>query len=524
VSDDRGRGTSAWVYRGIWSGLTDWFKVPAEPPSLPALDGEAIESFRPAAGFLRYMRFKFWLVFLLIDCALLVGWVVALALSPLVALLLLLPLLLLIVVPDVLAYLAIQLRYDTTWYVLSDRRLRIRRGIMTITETTITFDNVQNVKLKQGPLQRHFGIGDLVVETAGGGQTSELEEEGGAHIGLIEGVADAQRIRDLILSRVRGETRADPAHAERWPEPHLTALREVHSAATAAATGPIDSGVDDAPLELEPSTDDAGAVEGLIGWLFRLPSEPPTLPAWAGDRQHRFRPARVYLWYQMLISGLAAIVGSGIAVAALVSVFVKLSDLRVNLNPTGILLIGGTVLTVILTLSLLTAWLQYRVTWYVLAERGLRIRRGVWTVRETTISFDNVQNVNLQQNPIGRLFGLSTVGIHTAGGGGPGAAGGGGGLSTIVTVATTALSIAFPPLAGLSYGGGAGKKKAGSTAQAQLVGIVDAAGIRDRVMARVRLSRAAGLGDDGHRGPQRIAWSPAQIDVLREVRDGLHRG
>ena len=64
---------------------------------------------------------------------------------------------------------ALHLRFDTTWYVMTERSLRIRRGIWVIREMTITFENVQNVKVQQGPLQRFFGISSLVVETAGGG-------------------------------------------------------------------------------------------------------------------------------------------------------------------------------------------------------------------------------------------------------------------------------------------------------------------------------------------------------------------
>ena len=66
------------------------------------------------------------------------------------------------ILPDIVAYVAIHLRYDTTWYVIGRRSLRIRRGIWIINETTITFENVQNIHITQGPLQRYFGIADLV--------------------------------------------------------------------------------------------------------------------------------------------------------------------------------------------------------------------------------------------------------------------------------------------------------------------------------------------------------------------------
>ena len=69
------------------------------------------------------------------------------------------------------ADIAIHLRYDTTWYVLSDRSMRIRCGILNIYETTITYENIQNVSIHQGPLQRYDGFSDVHVETAGGGKS-----------------------------------------------------------------------------------------------------------------------------------------------------------------------------------------------------------------------------------------------------------------------------------------------------------------------------------------------------------------
>jgi uncharacterized membrane protein YdbT with pleckstrin-like domain len=135
------------------------------------------------------------------------------------------------------------LRFDTTWYVMGDRSLRIRRGIWVIHETTLTFENVQNVTVRQGPLQRYFGIANLLVETAGGGQPqpgSHGMQATAAHRGLIEGIADAERIRDLIMNRLRKSRtaglgdEADLRHPTQvWTEAHLTALREVRDAVRA---------------------------------------------------------------------------------------------------------------------------------------------------------------------------------------------------------------------------------------------------------------------------------------------------
>lgn len=235
-----------WVYGGIWGVLVRWFHVPDRPPMLPTRPGETADSFRPAAGFLRYLKLQFWIVLIVIDGVILVAWLAVTIASPPVGVVLAPLALLLAVVPDVLAYIAIHLRYDTTWYVMTDRSLRIRRGIWVIHETTITFENVQNVSVSQGPVQRLFGIADVLVETAGGGG-SQQEGRGGqlgtAHRGLIEGVADAARIRDQLMKRLRrswsaglgDEEAATPEPPPAWSPDHLQVLKEIRDAARGLA-------------------------------------------------------------------------------------------------------------------------------------------------------------------------------------------------------------------------------------------------------------------------------------------------
>jgi uncharacterized membrane protein YdbT with pleckstrin-like domain len=144
----------------------------------------------------------------------------------------------------VVSYLAIYLRYDTTWYVFSDRSMRLRRGIWLIRESTITFENIQNVKVTQGPLQRLFGIANVVVETAGGGSAQSEPGGGlGMHAGLIEGVAEAAEIRDSIMSRVKvthttglGDEASESAGRQSpWSAQHLEVLKEIRDLAQQAA-------------------------------------------------------------------------------------------------------------------------------------------------------------------------------------------------------------------------------------------------------------------------------------------------
>jgi len=193
------------IYSGVWGALVTLFKVPREAPTLPVGQGQSIESFRPSPGYLRYLKLWFWILLGLTDVVFLILWGLSFIVAWWVGALCFIPFILVAVVPDVIAYVGMHLRVDTTWYVMTDRSIRIRRGIWVIQEATITFENVQNVSVSQGPIQRAFGIADVVIETAGGGGAA-APGKGGAmtgHHGLIQGVANATEIRDRIMARVR---------------------------------------------------------------------------------------------------------------------------------------------------------------------------------------------------------------------------------------------------------------------------------------------------------------------------------
>ena len=76
-------------------------------------------------------------------------------------------------------WMLVHLDYELRWYMLSDRAIRIREGIVTIREKTMALANIQNISIKQGPLQRYLGIADVEVKTAGGGgQSGESHKKG----------------------------------------------------------------------------------------------------------------------------------------------------------------------------------------------------------------------------------------------------------------------------------------------------------------------------------------------------------
>jgi membrane protein YdbS with pleckstrin-like domain len=114
----------------------------------------------------------------------------------------------------------VRLDYLMRFYIVTDRSLRIRDGVRHVREMTMTYANVQEITIRQGPVQRLLGFADLRVRSAGGGGQSEIsagEEEAEAkssmHLAYFRGVDNAEEIRGVIrshLSRLRDGGLGDP--------------------------------------------------------------------------------------------------------------------------------------------------------------------------------------------------------------------------------------------------------------------------------------------------------------------------
>lgn len=104
----------------------------------------------------------------------------------------------------VVTYVVRRLDYEMRWYMVTDRSLRLRHGVWKVTESTMSFANVQHVVVTQGPLQRLLHLADVKVQSAGGGGTEKHQAHGeDMHVGLFHSVTNAPEIRDLILERLR---------------------------------------------------------------------------------------------------------------------------------------------------------------------------------------------------------------------------------------------------------------------------------------------------------------------------------
>ena len=135
----------------------------------------------------------------------------------------------------------LRLDYEKRWYVVTDRSLRVREGVVTVREMTVTFANIQNVAVMQGPIQRALGLADLQVETAGGGSAHANQKQVGQnlHVAWFRGIDNAEEVKVLIQDRLRKlkdtglgdhDDHAPPAATA---PAFLEALRAVHAEARA---------------------------------------------------------------------------------------------------------------------------------------------------------------------------------------------------------------------------------------------------------------------------------------------------
>jgi membrane protein YdbS with pleckstrin-like domain len=218
------------------------------------------------------------------------------------------------------------------------------------------------------------------------------------------------------------------------------------------------------------------ALKSIVFPLLKVEESGPAPPAGSHDSFQVFRACPAFLSYKLFFWKIyAAILALSVAVVS-----------------AGLLLFNRWFIVLVVPLVLFSAFkaavfyvttrLNYDMRWYVISDRSLLIREGVWIVREITLTFANAQNVRIAQGPLQRYFGFSNVEVDTAGGGG-------------------------------------GHKESQSTSphRAVLRGLDQAAQVRDLVLEQLRRHRTTGLGDPD----DRVAGSHLPFDpgTLREVWD-----
>ncbi|HEX6201957.1 MAG TPA: PH domain-containing protein, partial [Thermoanaerobaculia bacterium] len=160
-----------------------------------------------------------------------------------------------------LTLVGVTLDFRMRWYIVTDRSLRVREGLVRVREQTMGFANIQNLSVRQGPLQRLLGIADLEVRTAGGGDGGagkghQQKKEQSLHLAYFRGVDNAEEIKTLILDRLRrlrGAGLGDPDEGEEGPAEGAAARATppaVPVSPPAAAAGPAGAPATAAAREL----------------------------------------------------------------------------------------------------------------------------------------------------------------------------------------------------------------------------------------------------------------------------------
>lgn len=237
------------MYSGMKEALLRFLKVPSEPDA-PAGHEGTLRTFRAAPSYFRY-KLALWGLgqfFSLIALGfLLLGLVVSSSQAEGAAGCVLVAVLgggiLFLLVQMLFSHLAVRLDYEMRWYLVTDQSLRIREGVFQVREMTMTFANIQNISISQGPLQRLLGVSDLEVKSAGGGGSQHPQQAGAfsMHTGYFRGVDNAEELRDLMRERMRkakGAGLGDPDDVHDIHEAHeegVDALPAESSADLAAA-------------------------------------------------------------------------------------------------------------------------------------------------------------------------------------------------------------------------------------------------------------------------------------------------
>ena len=77
--------------------------------------------------------------------------------------------------------------------VLTDRSLKVSRGLLVRQEKTVPLDKITDLALIEGPITRYLNLQALKIETAG-------QSGPGALVQLV-GIVDARKFRDTVLTQ-----------------------------------------------------------------------------------------------------------------------------------------------------------------------------------------------------------------------------------------------------------------------------------------------------------------------------------
>lgn len=225
-------------------------------------------------------------------------------------------------------------------------------------------------------------------------------------------------------------------------------------------------------------------MDTIIGWLkplfvpmLKLNFEPPHLPEGSALVRH-LKPSDRWLGYRYLATLFGLFYQFVVAGAGAIALVVEGKPWSLALC---VVLLG--IEFFVVGLALVTTRVDFELRHYLVGDRSLRVAQGAIKREEVTLSYANIQNLEVTQGPIERVFGFKTLTISTAGADStPGQ-----GLSHLVT----------------------------------LVGLPDADALRELILNMLRAHKDSGLGDHSQPPSPTPGLDPARLEEVKAAAEGL---
>jgi putative membrane protein len=94
-------------------------------------------------------------------------------------------------------------RYHTMRYKFTDEGISMRWGILFRREVIVNYARIQDIHLRSNIVERWFGLGRVLVQTASGNAGAEM---------TLEGLKEFEAVRDFLYARMRGVKEPAPHH------------------------------------------------------------------------------------------------------------------------------------------------------------------------------------------------------------------------------------------------------------------------------------------------------------------------
>lgn len=102
------------------------------------------------------------------------------------------------------------IRFKTLRYRFDDEGIWMGWGLLFRRETTLTYRRIQDIHVNRNIIHRWLGLSTIDVQTAAGGSSPQMR---------IEGVREADGLRDFLYERMRGAKSHAPTAVQQPSEP-----------------------------------------------------------------------------------------------------------------------------------------------------------------------------------------------------------------------------------------------------------------------------------------------------------------